>query len=333
MAPKPFLYYSVCMAKMINKKIDISIVTPCFNEELNVELCAKKLSHEMNRQLPGTNYEHIFVDNNSSDSTFNKLLALSKKDKRIKVIRNSKNVGSFYNMWIGMQNCRGSYVVPLLPADLQDPPSQIPIMYKTLIKSKSLIAYGVIERREEKYLMRKSRELYYYLINKLAASHIPRNSGEFLIADYRVVNSVLMTNDNNPYLRGLFAQTGVKAIAVPYTKVKRKFGKSKESALTLFNAAVNGFISTSTLLPRIILVFGLFTALISVLMSIFNLASFILNGTFGTQSGVPTLLIAVFFLSGIQLLFLGLATEYIQALYKQVRPSPKSFITDKVNFD
>lgn len=321
------------MAKIRRKEIDISIVTPCFNEEENVQICAKKLNYEMKRQLPDTSYEHIFVDNNSSDSTFNKLLALSKKDKRIKVIRNSKNVGSFYNMWIGMQNCRGSYVVPLLPADLQDPPSKIPLLYKTLIKSKSLIAYGVIERREEKYLMRKSRELYYYLINKLAESHIPRNSGEFLIADYRVVKSVLMTNDNNPYLRGLFAQTGVKSVAVPYTKVKRNFGKSKESTLTLFNAAINGFISTSTLLPRVILVFGLITALISVFMSIFNLASFIFNGTFYTQSGIPTLLIAVFFLSGIQLLFLGLATEYIQALYKQVRPSPKSFITDKINFD
>jgi len=321
------------MVKVKRKKIDVSIVTPCFNEEENVELCAKSLSYEMNKQLPSITYEHIFVDNNSNDATFDKLSALAKKDKRIKIIRNSRNVGSFYNMWIGMQNCRGSYVVPLLPADLQDPPAHIPLMYKSLIESKSLIAYGVIKRREENYLMRKSRELFYYLINRFAESHIPRNSGEFLIADYRVVRSVLMTNDNNPYLRGLFAQTGVKSVAVPYNKVRRKFGKSKESALTLFNAAINGFISTSTLLPRIIVFFGLLTALISVLMSIFNLASFIFNGTFDIQSGVPTLLIAVFFLSGIQLLFLGLATEYIQALYKQVRPSPKSFITDKINFD
>jgi len=313
-------------------KVDISVVTPCYNEEDNVELCASDFRNIMRNQLPGVTYEHIFVDNNSSDATFSKLSVIAKKDKKIKVIRNSKNVGSFYNMWIGMQHCSGSYVVPLLPADQQDPPTQIPIMYKALIKNDALIAYGVIKKREEKFLLRKARELYYYLINKLSDSDIPRNSGEFLIADARVVDSVLATNDHNPYIRGLFALTNVKSIPIPYTKVKRERGKSKESFFTLFNAAVNGFISTSILLPRVILISGFGISLTAVLMSLFNLVSFILNGNTNTQSGVPTLLISLFFFSGVQLLFLGIATEYIQAIYKQIRPIPKSFIVSKINF-
>jgi len=235
------------MANRSKNKVDISVVTPCYNEEDNVELCATDFRNVMRKQLPGITYEHIFVDNNSDDATFNKLLAIAKKDKKIKVIRNSKNVGSFYNMWIGMHHCSGSYVVPLLPADQQDPPTQIPIMYKALIKNKALIAYGVIKKREERFFLRKTRELYYFFINKLSESNIPRNSGEFLIADARVVDSVLSTNDHNPYIRGLFAQTNVKSIPVPYTKVKRMHGKSKENFFTLFNAGVNGFISTSTL--------------------------------------------------------------------------------------
>lgn len=321
------------MAEMINKKIDISIVTPCFNEELNVELCAKKLSHEMNSQLPGTSYEHIFVDNFSSDATHKILLQLANNDRRIKVLRNSRNVGSINNIWIGMQHCSGKYVVPLLPADLQDPPSQIPIMYKVLIESNSLIAYGVIKEREEKFFIRKARELYYYLVNKLSESYIPRNSGEFLIADARVVKAVLETNDRNPYIRGLFAQANVSSVPVPYVKIKRQHGKSKETFFTLLNIAINGFISTSTLLPRVILLSGMTISSASVLMSVFNLINFAFSDSNGTQNGIPTLLISIFFFSGIQLLFLGFVMEYIQAIYKQIRPTPKSFVLSKVNFD
>ena len=313
-------------------KVEISVISPCYNEEDNVKMCAEQFKHVMKKNLPGISYEHIFVDNNSQDLTFKIISEMAKKDKRIKVVKNSRNVGSFYNMWVGMEHCSGKYIVPLLPADLQDPPAQIPKMYQTLIKTNSLVVYGVIEKREENFFMRKTREFYYYLVNKLSDSKLPQNSGEFLIADSRVVQSVLGTKDNNPYIRGLFAQANVKSVPLPYTKIKRKYGKSKETPLTLVNAAINGFISTSTLLPRVILFFGLTASITSVLMAFFNFTTFLFNGTLGTQSGIPTLLISMFFFNGVQLLFLGLATEYIQAIYKQVRPIPKAFVTDKINF-
>jgi glycosyltransferase involved in cell wall biosynthesis len=104
----------------------LSIITPCYNEEVNVEICAQELKRVMQEKLSGYDYEHIFADNASTDSTLEKLRELAAKDDHIKVISNSRNVGPFRNMWNAMKSATGDAVVPLLPADLQDPPSVIP---------------------------------------------------------------------------------------------------------------------------------------------------------------------------------------------------------------
>lgn len=311
---------------------EISIVTPCYNEFLNVKNCADVVKKTMSRDLPGMSYEHIFVDNNSTDGTFNLLQEIARKDKRVKILRNSRNVGSFNNVWIGMQFCTGRYIVPSLAADLQDPPTIIPKMYSKLKANDVLMVYAVMSDREDKFLMKQIRNFYYVVINKLAEVEIPRNTGEFLLADKRVVLSVLQTNDCYPYIRGLFAQANVNSLPITYKRVNRKYGKSKENRFTLISHAINGFISTSRLLPRAILISGFTVAFLAVGMSFFNLFNFFIGGKDNTQSGIPTLLISVFFFSGIQLLFLGIATEYIQSIYRQVRPIPKSFITAKINF-
>jgi glycosyltransferase involved in cell wall biosynthesis len=316
---------------MVKKFLEISIVTPCFNEEDNVEICALKLREAMRNYLPKVSYEHIFVDNNSTDKTFKILTKLAKRDKNIKVIRNSRNVGSFNNTWIGMKYCTGKYVVPSLAADLQDPPDHIPKMYRLLKKANVLMVYGVMENREEKIFMKKMREMYYSLVNFASPIDIPRNSGEFLIADARLVKSVLETEDKYPYIRGLFAQAQVNAKPIYYKRILRKRGKSGENLVSLINHALNGFISTTRAFPRIILAFGLLVSISSIFMAIINLLIFATKHNSSVQSGVPTLLISVFFFSGIQLLFLGIATEYIQAIYRQVRPIPLSFPVDKIN--
>ena len=316
----------------MKKQVEISIITPCYNEEENVEVCASELRNAMALYLPKISYEHIFVDNNSTDSTFKKLSLIAKKDRRIKLIRNSRNVGSFNNVWVGMQNSSGKYIVPSLCADLQDPPLLIPKMYKSLKSGKALIAYGVMEKREERFVLKQIRKLYYYLINKFAYTNIPRNSGEFLIADSRVVDSVLATNDYYPYIRGLFAQANVKSIAIPYIRVKRLRGKSKENFYQLINHSINGFISTSVLLPKLIILSGFSLAFIAAFMAFYNVIGFFINQNDNIGSGIPTILISIFFFNSIQLLFLGVMAEYVQAIYRQVRQSPPVFSLDKVNF-
>ena len=126
----------------------ISIITPCYNEELNVEMCAKELAEVFAQELPNYEYEHIFADNASTDSTLNILKEIASKDKRVKLISNSRNVGPFRNMWNAMKSATGDAVIPLLPADLQDPPQVIPSLVKSW-ETGSLVVYGVRANREE----------------------------------------------------------------------------------------------------------------------------------------------------------------------------------------
>jgi glycosyltransferase involved in cell wall biosynthesis len=209
----------------------------------------------MESKLSEYEYEHIFADNSSIDGTVKKLKEIAFNDNRVKVIVNSRNVGPFRNMWNAMKSATGDAIVPLLPADLQDPPEVIPEFVSRWEKG-DLIVYGVRENRQESLLMRFLRNFYYRIIARFADAVVPRNSGEFLLADKRIVRSVLSVDDTYPYIRGLIAQTAVQSSSVHYNWEKRKNGKSRNSFLDLLDQAINGFVSTSRLPARIALVFG-----------------------------------------------------------------------------
>jgi glycosyltransferase involved in cell wall biosynthesis len=309
----------------------LSIITPCYNEEVNVEICALELKKVMNEKLPEYDYEHIFSDNASEDSTLEKLRLIASKDSHIKVISNSRNVGPFRNMWNAMKSATGDAVVPLLPADLQDPPSIIPEFVKKW-ESGYLVTYGVRTNRQESFLMRMLRGIYYRIIKRFASAVIPLNSGEFLLADKKVVDSVLSVDDQYPYIRGLIAQTGVKSSSVSYTWVKRERGKSKNNFISLIDQAINGFVSTSRTPARLALLGG-FT--LSILGFIYGLLTIFLaiNSEGRAPVGIPTIIIGIFLLGGIQLFFLGLIGEYVLSVHGQVRRTPPMFEIERINFE
>ena len=309
----------------------LSIITPCYNEELNVEICALELKKVMKEKLPEYDYEHIFSDNASEDSTLEKLRVIASKDSHIKVISNSRNVGPFRNMWNAMKSATGDAVVPLLPADLQDPPSIIPEFVKKW-ESGYLVTYGVRTNRQESFLMRMLRGIYYRIIKRFASAIIPLNSGEFLLADKKVVDSVLSVDDQYPYIRGLIAQTGVKSSSVSYTWVKRERGKSKNNFIALIDQAINGFVSTSRTPARLALLGG-FT--LSILGFIYGLLTIFLAITSEGRApvGIPTIIIGIFLLGGIQLFFLGLIGEYVLSVHGQVRRTPPMFEIERINFE
>ena len=308
----------------------ISIITPCFNEELNVETCYLAVKKIMKAKLPNYSYEHIFADNASSDSTFLVLEKIAKKDKNVKVILNSRNVGPFRNMWNAMKNATGDAIIPLLPADLQDPAEIIPSFVKNWEKG-DLVVYGVRSNRQEFWMMRLLRSIYYKLIRKFADAVIPLNSGEFLLADKLVIKSILAVDDQYPYIRGLIAQTAVKSSSVNYTWVKRKKGKSKNSFIDLIDQAINGFVSTSRIPARFALLFGFIFSIIGFIGAAITFISFLLNKE-SVASGIPTIIVAIFLFGGIQLLFFGIIGEYILSIHGQVRKSPPMFEIKKINF-
>ena len=308
----------------------LSIITPCYNEEVNVEICAQELKKVMQEKLSGYDYEHIFADNASTDSTLVKLRELAAKDDHIKVISNSRNVGPFRNMWNAMKSVSGDAVVPLLPADLQDPPSVIPELVKHWEQG-FLVTYGVRANREESIIMRMARGLYYRIIKKFASAVIPLNSGEFLLADKKVIDSILIVDDQYPYIRGLIAQTGVKSASVPYTWVRRERGKSKNSFISLIDQAINGFVSTSRVPARLALLGGFLLSFFGFAYAIFTAIMVLISD--GTEPvGIPTIIVGIFLLGGVQLLFLGLIGEYILSIHGQVRRTPPMFEVERINF-
>jgi glycosyltransferase involved in cell wall biosynthesis len=308
----------------------LSIITPCYNEEVNVEICAQELKKVMQEKLSGYDYEHIFADNASTDSTLVKLRELAAKDAHIKVISNSRNVGPFRNMWNAMKSATGDAVVPLLPADLQDPPSVIPELVMHWEQG-YLVTYGVRANREESLIMRMARGLYYRIIKKFASAVIPLNSGEFLLADKKVIDSILVVDDQYPYIRGLIAQTGVKSTSVPYTWVRRERGKSKNSFISLIDQAINGFVSTSRVPARLALLGGFLLSFFGFAYAIFTaIMVLISDGT--APVGIPTIIVGIFLLGGVQLLFLGLIGEYILSIHGQVRRTPPMFEVERINF-
>jgi len=309
----------------------LSIITPCYNEEVNVEICAFELKKVMKEKLPEYDYEHIFSDNASEDSTLEKLRVIASKDFHIKVISNSRNVGPFRNMWNAMKSATGDAVVPLLPADLQDPPSIIPEFVRKW-ESGYLVTYGVRTNRQESFFMRMLRGIYYRVIKRFASAVIPLNSGEFLLADKKVVESVLSVDDQYPYIRGLIAQTGVKSSSVSYTWVKRKRGKSKNNFIALIDQAINGFVSTSRTPARLALLGGFTLAILGFIYGLLTIFLAI-NSEGKAPVGIPTIIIGIFLLGGIQLFFLGLIGEYVLSVHGQVRRTPPMFEIERVNFE
>jgi polyisoprenyl-phosphate glycosyltransferase len=309
----------------------ISIITPCYNEAENVEICANELRKLMEEKLPEYSYEHIFSDNASTDSTFAKLFELATDDQRIKVIQNSRNIGPFNNMWNALKNATGDAIIPMLPADLQDPPSVIPQMVKNW-ENGDLVVYGIRSNREEGIVMRWARGFYYRIIRRFASAVIPINSGEFLLADKKVIDSITVLNDQYPYIRGRIAQTAVKSSSVPYTWVSRKRGKSKNSFLQLIDQAVNGFVSTSRIPARIALLFGFLFSILGLIGAVATFCVFFFS-RHGAPPGTPLIVVSVFLFGGMQLLFTGIIGEYVLSIHGQVRPNPPMFEIAKINFN
>lgn len=308
----------------------ISIITPCYNEADNIENCITAVKDLMESTLPNYDYEHIFTDNASTDKSVEIIKIYAKVDPHIKLTVNSRNVGPFKNMWNGLKKSTGDVIIPMLPADLQDPPSVIP-QFISLWESGYRIVYGVRTNRQEPLLMRTMRSMYYRLIQKSANFNIPRNAGEFMAIDRKVADSLLALNDEYPYIRGMVARVGVPSAEVKYTWQKRFAGKSKNNFLDLIDQAINGLISTSKIPARIALIMGFILSLLSISAAgILAITLSFHRG--GMPIGIPTLIVSISFFSGIQLLFSGLIGEYVLSMHNQIRPEPPMYEVEKVNF-
>ncbi|MEZ8100520.1 glycosyltransferase family 2 protein [Vibrio bivalvicida] len=311
---------------MAKKKI--SIVTPCFNEEELIVECVLRIRKLFEEELD--DYEHIFSDNASTDSTVQKLKDLAREDSRIKVIVNSRNFGPFRSMYNGLSRSSGDAVLTFLPVDLQDPPELIP-EFVQLWQSGYEIVAGARKTREESWLMEKTRAIFYKMVQSFSDFDVPEKVGEFQLIDRKVANAVLQYDDKYPFLRGMIASVGFKRVIVPYHWKRREKGKSRLSLFNLLDQALNGFFSFSSLPLRLSIIIGMGISLSCFLYGLFVLF-LALSGSVDAPKGVTTLIVGLFFLFGIQLTYFGILGEYVVTIHRQVRGGEVVIEREVVNF-
>jgi glycosyltransferase involved in cell wall biosynthesis len=305
---------------------------PCFNEELNIISCYEAIHALFENELSKYKLECIFCDNYSTDKTKEILENIALKDARVKVIFNANNFGAMRSLYNGLMQTTGDAVVPFLPADLQDPPEIIPQFVKFWEEGYKVV-YGQRTVRDEGFLIKTCRKLYYRSIRKLSKINIPVDAGEFQLIDKQVVASLRKFKDHHPYLRGMIAMTGFKSIGIQYAWKKRDFGHSKTSFLTLVDLALNGFVSTTNFPLRAGMILGLITSTFSVLLAIYGIFSHLYSPEPIASKGVMTIITAIFFFGGVTIFYLSIIAEYIASIHSQVRYRPMVIEERRINFD
>jgi glycosyltransferase involved in cell wall biosynthesis len=309
----------------------ISIVTPCFNEEENVNDCHEQIKALFDGPLSGYRREHVFADNDSTDRTVAMLRDIAARDRDVKIILNARNFGPMRSNYNGAMAATGDAVVLLMPADLQDPPELIPEMVRHW-EAGAEIVYGIRATRSEGFFMKSLRKFYYRLISKFSTISVPPDVGDYQLVDRRVVEAMRKVEDSYPFMRIMTFEAGGRAVGIPYHWRARKRGLSKNNMLHLWDQGMNGLVTFTTAPVRIALYFGFFIASLSVLYAIANvIAALFLFGKLAAP-GITTLIVALFFFGGVQLFFIGLLGEYVLAIYGQTRRKPLIVERERINF-
>lgn len=309
----------------------ISIISPCFNEADNVQECAAAVKALFDGPLAGYAREHIFADNDSSDGTIELLREMAAADTSIKVILNARNFGPFRSNFNALRAATGDAIVVFLPADLQDPPEMI-TEFVRLWESGVEVVAGARTNRQESFALRTCRGIFYRLVATMSDIDIPVNVGEFQLLDRKVWQAVVSHDDHYPYIRGIIASVGFRRVIVPYTWVARKSGISKNNLPRLIDQALNGIFSFTSVPMRLCTFAGLALSILSMVYALVSVGLYFALPNFAPR-GITTLIVALFFLSGTQMAFLGILGEYVTSIHAQVRKRPMVVERERINMD
>jgi glycosyltransferase involved in cell wall biosynthesis len=313
------------------KRKTISVVTPCYNEELNIAEAYEAVRQVFETHLPDYQREHIFCDNASTDASQRMLRELAARDPHVKVILNARNFGPMKSNYNGVMAATGDAVLVFLPCDLQDPPEMLPDFVKKWEEGYEIV-YGIRAVREEGWLMRAVRGVYYQLLTRFSEVRVPPGVGDYQLVDRRIIESMREVRDGYPFLRMMTFEVGGPSYGISYTWLARKRGFSKNRMSALVDQGLNGLISFTTAPLRIGLYLGFMIALLSLLYAVGSVVGQLIGVGRVAPPGVPTLIVALFFFAGVQLFFMGLIAEYIIAIYSQVRSKPVVFERERLNF-
>ncbi|MDD6401011.1 MAG: glycosyltransferase [Lachnospiraceae bacterium] len=305
-----------------------SVVVPCYNEEDNVELFFSTAVSELSSIIDDT--EFIFVNDGSTDKTFERLKELCQNTKYcVKTINFSRNFGKEAGLLAGLTEANGEYVA-IIDADLQQRPKYILDMYEILCKNKEYDAVAAYQDiRKEGKILTFFKDTFYGLINKMSEIDLMRSASDFRLLKRCVVDAIISLPEKCRFSKGIFSWVGFNTFYMPYTVEERASGTSKWSFWKLFSYAVDGIVAFSVKPLLMASVAGIILFILALIMMIYTIIKTVCFGE--AVAGYPTIVSLILLLSGVQLLCMGILGQYIAKNYTETKNRPVYVIKEKIS--
>jgi glycosyltransferase involved in cell wall biosynthesis len=308
--------------------VKLSVVVPLYNEELNIDYLFERLESVLSRL--NMTYEIVCVNDGSKDKTLDRLIECHRQNSRIKVVNLSRNYGKEIALSAGLDYAKGEAVVPI-DADLQDPPELIEELVAKWQEGYDVVYATRRSRHGESFFKRFTANAFYRVIDSITDVPIPRDTGDFRLLDRRVVEALKQIPERKRFMKGLFAWVGFKQTSVLFDRPSRHKGETKWNYWRLWNFALDGITSFSFLPLKVWSYMGLLVSIPT-----FFYASILVFRTvlFGVDlPGYTSIMVAVLFLGGVQLVSLGVLGEYLGRVYEEVKGRPLYLVRETYGFD
>lgn len=318
---------TIRQSQLSAKQLKISCVVPVYNEQEVVASFVQQLAAAL--ATYSHDYEIILVDDGSRDETIARVRALP-ANPRVKLLGLSRNFGKEIALTAGIEHASGDVVV-ILDADFQHPIDMIPVFLQKWAEGYDMVYGERCDRDNESRLKRNAANIFYWLMKKITSINIPNNAGDFRLMDRKIVEAIKQFPERTRFMKGLYVWVGYKSIGIPYNVQQRAAGKSSWGLTRLAELAITGITSFSAVPLRVWGLIGFTISLISLIYAMYIITVTLLYGA--DLPGFPTLVVAIMFLGGIQLLSVGILGEYIARIFTEVKQRPKYLLQIKEGFN
>ena len=308
----------------------ISVVIPMYCEEEVADICYKRVVNNLKKLSDKYNYEIIFINDGSKDSTLEILKKIASNDNNVKIISFSRNFGHQAAVTAGIRNVTGDAII-IMDADLQDPPELFEGMIEKWEEGYEVV-YGKRKTREGESIFKLlTARMFYNTLNKLSEIEIPKDTGDFRLVDRKVIDVIAILPEHNKFLRGLFSWVGFNQYAYEYNRVNRVAGKTKYPFKKMFKLATDGILSFSAKPLKIVGAIGIFSVIVSIIILIYSIVSYMFKLNSLTP-GWTSIMCTMTFIGGIILISLWMIGEYIARMYEESLGRPEYIIDELINF-
>ncbi|SMD67449.1 hypothetical protein BACERE00193_00579 [Bacillus paranthracis] len=306
----------------------ISVVVPMYFEEEVAQECYNRLKSVMLQN--NINYEFVFVNDGSTDRTMEILSEIAANDFRTKIVNFARNFGHQVAVTAGIAAAKGDAIV-IIDADLQDPPEVIPELIAKWEEGYEVVYAKRKQRKGETWFKLLTAKYFYKFLNYMSDIDIPKDTGDFRIIDRKIADVFNQMTERNRFIRGMMSWVGFRQTYVEYERDERFAGETKYPLKKMIKFASDGIIAFSTKPLRIVMSLGLLSVLISIIVLLYTITVKVFGH--GTQTGWASIMVAITFFSGIQLLGLGIVGQYIARIYDENKNRPIYIVKETINID